>query len=70
MSEQRRGSGNMGVHVEERPSVPPEHSASGAGSAEGLKAGETLVINFLFSRTSQGTSDISREEMLIGLGVS
>lgn len=45
--------------------IPREHLASGAGYAEGLKAGETFVINFLFSRTSQGTSDISREEMLI-----
>lgn len=36
----------------------------------GLKAGETFVINFLFSRTSLWTSDMSREEMLIGLRVS
>lgn len=49
---------------------PLAHPASGAGYVEGLKAGETSVINFLFSRTSQGTSDISREEALIGLGVS
>lgn len=47
-----------------------KHPAFGMGYAEGLKAGETFVINFLFSRTSQGTSDISWEKMLIGLGVS
>lgn len=70
LSEQQSISKNMGVHGEEWPRIPPEHAASGAGYAEGLKAGETFVINFLFSRTSQGTSDISREEMLIGLRVS
>lgn len=35
-----------------------------------VKSRRTFVINFLFSRTSQGTSDMNGEEMLIGLVVS
>lgn len=69
LSEQRSTRENIGAHLQEWPSIPLERSASGAGRAEGLKAGETFVINFLFSRTSQWTPD-SREEMPIGLRVS